>query len=307
MRPPGGAVTIVEVCPRDGLQNERAVLEPTVRAELVLRTAAAGATRIEAVSFVDPARVPQMAEPERVLELVRAQAPDLRLGGLVLNARGLDRALSAAVDEVNVVVPCTDAMSLRNQGRDAAEMIAAGRTMVGEARCSGAFVTLTVAVAFGCPFEGEVAVDAVRRVVAGVAAAGVDEVALADTVGVGVPAQVRALTAAAREEAPSLPLRFHFHNTRNTGYANASAAVDAGVTVLDASLGGFGGCPFAPAATGNIATEDLAYLLHRSGYRTGLDPELLSTGARWLGTLLGQEPPALLGRAGTFPGPSAAA
>ncbi len=294
-------ITVNEVSPRDGLQNEAVALSPEHRAELVLRSLDAGVERIEAVAFVNEARVPQMADPERVVALVLERAPQARLAGLVLNDRGLDRALASGVPEVNLVVPCTDTMSERNQGRDVASMIALTREMAARARGEGVFVTLTVAVAFGCPFEGAVDPDAVRRVIAETADAGVDEVALADTIGVGVPQQVRVLTAIAAAEAPGVPLRYHFHNTRNTGYANASAAIELGVTSLDASTGGFGGCPFAPAATGNIATEDLLYQLERSGHSSGIDADAVIGNAAWLGELLGNGPTALLGRAGWFP------
>jgi hydroxymethylglutaryl-CoA lyase len=294
-------VSVVEVCPRDGLQNERTPVSPHARAQLVVRSLAAGATRVEAVSFVNEAQVPQMAGAEQVLSLVREQVPYARLAGLVLNQRGLQRALAAEVAEVNLVVPCTNGMSLRNQGMDVAAMVREVLSMAAEARSAGAFVTLTVAVAFGCPFEGEVPVDAVRRVLAEAVNDAIDEVALADTIGVGVPTQVESLAAVVEHEAPGLPQRYHFHNTRNTGYANASAAVALGVANLDASTGGFGGCPFAPAATGNIATEDLVYLLERSGHRTEIDGEQVSATAAWLGGLLGTDPTALLGRAGHFP------
>jgi hydroxymethylglutaryl-CoA lyase len=294
-------VTVVEVCPRDGLQNERARVSPQDRADLVLRSLAAGTTRVEAVSFVNEAKVPQMAGAEQVVSLVREQLPDARLAGLVLNQRGLHRALAVELAEVNLVIPCTDSMSLRNQGVAVADMVRQILSMAAEARSAGAYVTLTVAVAFGCPFEGEVPVEAVRRVLAEAVNDAIDEVAFADTIGVGVPTQVAALAAVAKDEAPGLPQRYHFHNTRNTGYANASAAVALGASALDASTGGFGGCPFAPAATGNIATEDLVYLLERSGHRTQIDGEQVIATAAWLGGLLGAEPSALLGRAGAFP------
>jgi len=293
-------VTLVEVSPRDGLQNEAKPLSPETRVELIARAVAAGARRVEAVSFVHPGRVPQMAGAAEVMAAVPRE-PGVRYAALVLNRRGLDAALQSRVDEVNVVVPCTDSMSRRNQGRPVADMLAEARRMIADARSAGAFVTLTVAVAFGCPFEGEVDPVAVRRVVAGTVDAGVDEIALADTIGVGVPSQVRMLARLAGDEAPGKRLRFHFHNTRNTGYVNAAAAVDTGVTTLDASTGGFGGCPFAPAATGNIATEDVLYLLERSGHTTGVDGSSIVDTARWLGELLEHPPPALLGAAGWFP------
>jgi hydroxymethylglutaryl-CoA lyase len=228
---------------------------------------------------------------------------DVTLIGLVLNGRGLDRALAAGVDEVNVVVAASETFSQRNQNSSVTAMLDAAGDIAARATGAGVRCSAVVSTAFGCPFEGEVSPDAVLAVVRRCLDAGYPEVALADTIGVGVPAQVRSLTAGVR----ALPggdrarLRAHFHNTRNTGYANALAAVESGVQVLDASLGGIGGCPFAPNATGNIATEDLQYLLERSGYATGLRlPALASTGT-WVAEQLGKEAPALLGRAGPFP------
>jgi hydroxymethylglutaryl-CoA lyase len=296
---------IVEVGPRDGLQNEAAVLPPDVRAAFVTRLVEAGLRRIETVSFVHPGRVPQMAGAEEVMAAVPRVAPDgapVAHIGLVLNARGLQRALDSGVDEVNLVAVTTETFNRRNQGAGLEEVLAATAAMVGSARAAGVPATVTVAAAFGCPFEGEVATAQVLRVVEAVLPAGPSEIALADTIGVGVPADVRRLVAAVRE-VTDLPLRVHLHNTRNTGYANAVAAVEAGVTALDASAGGFGGCPFAPAATGNIATEDLAYLLRRSGWDPGVALADLVGPAAWIAERLGvAEPPALLGRAGDFPG-----
>lgn len=290
--------TVVEVGPRDGLQNEARVLTPDDRIAFIARCAEAGTRRIEAVSFVNPKRVPQMAGAEEVMAGV--PRGDVRYSGLVLNRRGLDRALDARVDEVNVVVPASDAFGVRNQGATVAEMLDAWDGIAAAAAEAGVPATMTIAVAFGCPFEGETPPERVAEIARRAHAA--SEIALADTIGVGVPGQVRDLTRRAREAAPGIPLRFHFHNTRNTGYANALAAVDEGVTTLDASAGGFGGCPFAPAATGNIATEDLLYALHRGGVETGIDMERVAATGAWLGELLGEPVPALLGRAGGFPG-----
>ena len=293
-------LTILEVCPRDGLQNERIPLAVDQRIELITRLVEAGASRIEAVSFVNPKAVPQMAGAEEVMAGIPRMA-GVSYSGLVLNARGNDRALSSGVDEVNVVVPSTDGMSRANQNIDVEGMLVVARQMIAEAKSAGVMVAATAAVAFGCPFDGEVGIDQVRQVVRVFAECGVDEIAIADTIGVGVPAQVRALTAMVRQEAPGTPVRFHLHNTRNTGYANAAAALEEGVRVLDAAAGGFGGCPFSPSATGNIATEDLDYLAVRSGYRTGLEREAISRTADWVGGLLERTPPAMVGRAGIFP------
>jgi len=295
-------VSIVEVSPRDGLQNEAAIVPTADKLALIATLAASGVRRVEAVSFVHPARVPQMADAETVAAgLPRGAVSWI---GLVLNERGLDRALAAGVDEVNVVVVATDTFSSRNQGVTTSAAIDAWSRIAVRARAAGLRTTVTVAAAFGCPFEGEVPLDRIRSVVARCVAAGPDELALADTIGVGVPAQVRSLAGLAAAEAPGVPLRWHFHNTRNTGYANALTAADlAGDTdvALDASAGGIGGCPFAPDATGNIATEDLLYLLHRSGYRTGVDVSALLPLAGRLGALLGHEVPGQLARAGLFP------
>ncbi|WP_329522012.1 hydroxymethylglutaryl-CoA lyase [Spirillospora sp. NBC_01491] len=291
--------TVLEVGPRDGLQNEDRVLSPDDRIELIARSVSAGARRIEAVAFVHPGRVPQMAGAEEVMAGV-PRRDGVSYSGLVLNRRGLDRALAAGVDEVNVVVVASDTFSVRNQGRTMAEMLDEWDGIAAAARDAGVPAGMTVAVAFGCPFEGETPPARVAEIARRAQAAGAFEIALADTIGVGVPAQVRDLARRTREAAPGTPLRCHFHNTRNTGYANALTAVDEGVAVLDASTGGFGGCPFAPAATGNIATEDLLYALHRGGVSTGIDMAAVAETGTWLGGLLGKPAPALLGRAGGF-------
>lgn len=294
------ATTLVEVSPRDGLQNEQTLLSVDEKVELIARSVAAGVRRIEAVSFVNPARVPQMAGAEEVMAQVPRSA-DVSYIGLVLNRRGLERALTAGVDEVNAVVVATDEFSTRNQGCTVAEGISAWMDIAAEARAAGVRTTVTIAASFGCPFSGEVDPAWVIELAARVAEAGPDEIALADTIGVGVPAQVRTLAAGLTRVAPDVPQRWHFHNTRNTGYANALTALDTGAHALDASIGGFGGCPFAPAATGNIASEDLIYALNRSGVGTGVTLGTLADAAAWLGARLDKDVPALLGRAGNFP------
>ena len=297
-----GDITIVEVSPRDGLQNESVHLSTDAKVELITQLVDAGARRVEAVSFAHPKLVPAMADAEAVMERV-PRRDGVSYAGLVLNRRGLDRALRTGVDEVNAVVAVTDTFSRKNQNMSTADAMRDALSVVADARAAGLFTTLTLSVVFGCPFEGEVPVDRVVGLAAEAARAGVQELALGDTIGVGVPAQVREMTARVRDAVgPSLPLRYHFHNTRNTGFANAYAAVLDGVTVLDSSAGGIGGCPFAPKATGNIATDDLVYLLSRMGYSTGIDlPALLPTAA-YLSEQLGHEVPALLPRAGAFPG-----
>jgi hydroxymethylglutaryl-CoA lyase len=295
-------VEIVEVGPRDGLQNEKLVLPTSVKVALVSRAIEAGLRRIEVAAFARPDRVPQMADAEGVLHGV-PRPPGVRYAALVLNGRGLDRALAlegARPHEINFVVVASDEFSRRNQGVSTASSLAAFREVASRARDAGLFVTLTVAAAFGCPFTGPVPVARVAAIVAD--AGPVDEICLADTIGVGVPVQVTELAGAVRGVAPGAPLRAHFHNTRNTGYANAIAAVASGFVALDASLGGIGGCPFAPAATGNIATEDLAYLLRGSRVATGVDVPAAAAAGTWIGGELGLGAvPAQLGRAGDFP------
>jgi hydroxymethylglutaryl-CoA lyase len=293
-------IDVIEVSPRDGLQNEPVLLPTAAKVELIRRAVAAGARRIEAVSFVRPDAVPAMADAEAVMAAVPRPA-GVSYIGLVLNQRGFARAQAAGVDEINVVVPVTETFGRRNQNAGAEDLMAMAEQVASDAASIGLPCSVTLAVAFGCPFEGEV--DPARVVAFGVRAAraGAVEVAIADTIGVGVPAQVRGLVGGLLAAIPATPLRVHFHNTRNTGYANASAAVDLGVTRLDASIGGVGGCPFAPKATGNIATEDLVYLLERSGLDTGLDLEVLIDAAGFLGDALGRPVPALLPRAGGFP------
>ena len=299
-------ITIVEVGPRDGLQNEPTVFEPAVRAEFVQRLEAAGAHRIEAVSFVHPKYVPQMAGAEEVMALLPPRAGHSRIG-LVLNGRGYDRALETGVDEVNVSLSVTDGFGLKNQGLTVSDQVAmlgeiVGRRHNADGRVGAApSLSATLSCVWGCPFEGEVAVERVADLVGQVAALGVGEIALADTIGAGDPWTVTRVVEAARKAAPDARLRLHFHDTRNTGLANAYAGVEAGVDVLDASAGGIGGCPFAPGATGNVATEDLVYMLERAGFTTDYDLDALIDTARWMGDRLGRPAPSALSRAGGFP------
>jgi isopropylmalate/homocitrate/citramalate synthase len=298
-------VTIVESSPRDGLQNESRILSTDAKVELVTRLVDAGLRRVEAVSFAHPRLVPTMADAEAVMERV-PRRPGVSYAGLVLNRRGLDRAVAAGVDEVDVVVCVSDTFSRRNQNCTTDEAMAMAADVVAGARDRGLHTTVTLATSFGCPFEGEVDPARVADLARRSAEAGAQELALADTIGVGVPSQVVDLAARAREATAGgnradLPQRFHFHNTRNTGFANACAAVQEGVLVLDACAGGIGGCPFAPRATGNIATEDLVYLLDRMGHPTGVDLAALLPTAAFLTEQLGHPVPALLPRAGPFP------
>jgi hydroxymethylglutaryl-CoA lyase len=299
-------ITIVEVGPRDGLQNEATAFEPAVRAEFVQRLEKAGARRIEAVSFVHPKYVPQMAGAEAVMGLLPPNPGHSRIG-LVLNARGYDRALETTVDEVNIALSATDGFGLKNQGLSVndqlvmlGDIVARRHNAAGRAGAAPS-LSATLSCVWGCPFEGEVAIDRVADLVGRIAAIGVDEIALADTIGAGDPWAVTRVVEAARKAAPDARLRLHFHDTRNTGLANAYAGVEAGVDVLDASAGGIGGCPFAPGATGNIATEDLVYMLERAGFSTGYDLDALIDTARWMGERLGRPAPSALSRAGGFP------
>ena len=300
-------IEIIEVSPRDGLQNERTLISTADKVKLVQRAIEAGARRIEAVSFVNPARVPQMADAAEVMAQLRDQgdleARGVSLIGLALNRRGFDRALAARVDEVNFVVVASETFNHRNQGASIADTLAQISGAAALARAERLTFGVTVAAAFGCPFEGEVPESQVEKLVRDIADMGVEEIALADTIGVADPIAVERRIGLARTAAPAARLRCHFHNTRNTGLANAYAAWRAGVQTLDASIGGIGGCPFAPAATGNIPTEDTVYMFERMGIRTGYDLQALIDCGAWLAERLDLKVlPGMLGRAGAFPG-----
>ena len=290
-------VTVCDVGPRDGLQNDPLVLDPAVRAELVDRLAKAGLRRIEAVSFVNPARVPQMAGAEEVVVAVERH-PGVVYAGLVLNERGYDRLAAAGLDEAHFAFAATETFNQRNQGATVSESLEAAGRIVARAHADDIRATVTIGVAFGCPFEGAVVPKRVLELVEQIAAAEADEIVLADTVGVGTPGRVARLVTEAL--ACGRPVGVHLHNTRNTGLANAYAAVEAGATVLDASVGGIGGCPFAPRATGNIATEDLVYLLHGEGIDTGIALDALIGVAEWLEGVLGRQLEGQVYRAGSF-------
>jgi hydroxymethylglutaryl-CoA lyase len=294
-------IEIVEVGPRDGLQNEKAVLEVGQKLEFIHRLEAAGARRIETVSFVNARRVPQMAGAEEICAALPPRDGASRIG-LVLNARGWDRCVAAGCDEANVVVCATDGFGVRNQAATVDEQLAALRAIAARReRDGGPPISVTVSVAFGCPFDGEVSDDQVLRIARVADELKIPELALADTIGMADPWLVRRRLEKVREAAPAARLRMHFHDTRNTGLANAFASLEAGVDVLDASCGGLGGCPFAPAATGNIGTEDLVYMLERAGFSTGYDLDKLIETGRWISDLLGKAPAAALSRAGPFP------
>jgi len=292
------SLIVCDVGPRDGLQNEARVLEPAVRAELCDRLTAAGLKRMEAASFVNPKLVPQMAGADGVMAALRRR-PGVVYAGLVLNEKGYDRALAAGVDEVHYAFSAGDEFGRRNQNATTEAGLKTALSLVARARADRMPITVTISVAFGSPFDGPVPVQRVLKIIEGLMAIPPDEVCLADTIGVGVPSQVHELVRGARALGASVGA--HFHNTRNTGYANAVAALEEGVVSLDASVGGAGGCPFAPNATGNIATEDLVYLLRGLGVETGIDLDALIATSRWLGERLGKELPGMLARAGDYP------
>ncbi len=294
-------VEIVEVGPRDGLQSESQVLPTPAKVEFVRRLARAGLARIEVASFVNPQRVPQMADAEAVLAALAEDRPTARYIGLVLNRKGFERARASGCGEVGMAIAASESFSQRNQGCSVDEGVDAWLEIARAARSAGIRAQITISTAFGCPFEGEIAPARVRELAERLAAGEPDEIAVADTIGVAVPTQVTELIGLLRASLPRVKLRAHFHNTRNTGLANACAAIEGGVQALDASCGGIGGCPFAPAATGNIPTEDLIYMLHRMGIRTGVDlPALLET-SKWLQQTLDHAVPGMLVKAGLFP------
>ena len=281
-------ITLCDVGPRDGLQNEAEALEPATRAELVNRLAAAGLSRVEAVSFVRDDRVPQMAAAEEVVSgIERRDGTDY--SGLVLNERGYERFAATDLDRVNATLGATEEFNRRNGNASLDEAVARVEQILAAAQVPA---TVTLSVAFGCPFEGRVDPGRVAELAARFDGA---EVVLADTIGVAAPREVRSLVE--RTGAAG----FHGHNTRNTGYASALAALEAGATVLDASVGGLGGCPYAPRASGNVATEDLAYLLEHEGIETGVDLDALIGISTWLEGIFGRKLEGQLYRAGNFP------
>jgi len=292
------AVLVCDVGPRDGLQNESRTLEAVIRAELCDRLASSGLKRIEAASFVNPKLVPQMAGAEDVMAALHRK-PGVSYAGLVLNDKGYERAVAAGVDEVHYAFAATDEFGRRNQNATTEEGLKTALALVARARSERMPITVTLSVAFGCPFEGPVPPERVLQIVEHLMAVPPDEICLADTIGVGGPSQVKELVGGARRLGATVGA--HFHNTRNTGYANAVAALEEGAVSLDASVGGAGGCPFAPKATGNIATEDLAYLLRGMGIDTGINIDALIETSQWLGAQLGKELPGMVARAGDFP------
>ncbi len=293
-------VSIIEVGPRDGLQSEPEVLSTEVKIQFIERALDAGIRRLEVTSFVHPKRVPQMADAEDVVRGLPAR-DDVTYIGLVLNRRGFDRAREVNIDEIGMAVVASDTYNQRNQGVPTSESIKAWLDIAKDARAAGIRANVMVSSAFGCPFEGEVPLQTVLDIVDQVIEADPVELGIADSIGVAVPNQVTEMIGAIRERAPHLPIRCHLHNTRNTGLANAQAALDAGVASIDASIGGIGGCPFAPAATGNIPTDDLLYMFERSGVETGVSLEKIIETSDWLQEQLGRGVPAMLPKAGMFP------
>ena len=293
-------ITIVEVGPRDGLQSEPEILPTESKVAFIEKAIDAGIRRLEVASFVHPKLVPQMADAEALIEKL-PQRDDVSYIGLIMNERGLDRALTTRIHEIGMVVVASDTYNRKNQGVGTDESVAAWRSIGKRARENGLRANVMISSAFGCPYEGEVKVERVVELARQVLDAGPAELGIADSIGVAVPDQVAELLGRVKEVVGNLPLRCHFHNTRNTGLANAQAAVDAGVIYLDASIGGIGGCPFAPAATGNIPTDDLLYMLDRSGVQTGVSLEKIIAISRWLEKELGRGVPAMLPKAGGFP------
>lgn len=297
-------IEMVEVSPRDGLQNEPVIVPASSKLELIGKAIAAGSRRIEVASFVNPKAVPQMADAEEVCAGL-PDRDDVTYIGLVMNARGAERAIATGrIDQLGAVAVSTDRFAMANQGQTSDGSVDASRAIIERAREAGLTGQATIAASFGCPFEGEVSEDRVLAMAVAIAASGPVEIALADTIGVANPAHVASLVEKVGKAIAPIPVRMHFHNTRGTGLANVWAAIGAGARVIDASIGGLGGCPFAPGAAGNIATEDTTYMLERAGISTGLDLEMLISTNRWLAGLMNKALPAMVGKAGGFPAPS---
>lgn len=295
------SVEIIEVAPRDGLQNEKVEVSTADKIALIDRAFAAGCRKVEVTSFVNPKLVPRMADAEAVMAGILPRHGDKTLIGLALNVRGAERALAAGCNQINYVCSASDGFARRNQNATAAELVAGAADVARLVRQAGKPLAISITTSFGCPFDGEVPPEQVMAVFEAVLRLEPYEIGFADTIGCGVPSQVTDLLGRARALSKTVKLRCHFHDTRNTGVANALAAVAAGVDYLDASIGGVGGCPFAPAATGNVATEDLVYAFDRMGITTGLAIDRLIDTAHWLSGVLGKPVPSALNRAGVFP------
>jgi hydroxymethylglutaryl-CoA lyase len=294
------SIEIVEVSARDGLQSEKEIVSTADKLSLIKRAIDAGLKRIEVTSFVNPKRVPQMADAEDLVQML-PEHDDVRYTGLVLNYRGFERARDLKMDEIGCAVVATETFNKRNQGVEIAETIKQWSQMADDANHENMKAQIIIGAAFGCPFEGEVSTKQVVDIAKEVAKAGPSEIGLADTIGVAVPNQIKEVISAVKNEVPDIKLRCHLHNSRNTGFANAIAAIDAGVEVLDASIGGVGGCPFAPNATGNIATDDLVYMLDRSNIKTGVDLNKLIETSLWLEKVLKKPVLSQVAKSGIFP------
>ncbi len=298
------SIEMLEVSPRDGLQNEKQPVSIEDKLRLIERAIDAGARRIEVTSFVNPKAVPQMADAADVCAGL-PHRDDVTYIGLVMNARGAERAIATGrIDQLGAVAVSTDTFAMRNQGQTSDGSVEASRTIIALANEAGLSAQATIAASFGCPFEGEVAEERVVHMAREIAKAGPVEIALADTIGVGNPAHVASLVAKVKEAVDPLPVRVHFHNTRGTGLANVWTAIEAGASTIDASIGGLGGCPFAPGAAGNVATEDVVYMLERAGIDTGLSLEELIETNTWLAQVMDKSLPAMVGKAGGFPVPA---
>lgn len=294
-------IEMVEVAPRDGLQNVAETVGTDAKIELIARSIAAGARRIEVTSFVNPRAVPQMADAEEVCAGLPGRS-DVTYIGLVMNQRGADRALATGrIDQLGAVAVATDTFAMANQGQTSAGSVEASRAIISAARAANKTGQATIAASFGCPFEGEVGEDRVVAMALAIAEAGPVEIALADTIGVADPARVSRLVARVKQAIDPLPVRVHFHNTRGTGLANVWAAICAGARVVDASIGGLGGCPFAPGAAGNVATEDVVYMLERAGIATGLDLAALIATNHWLSETMDRRLPGMVAHTPIFP------
>ncbi len=294
------SIEILDVTARDGLQNEARMFSTAEKLDLIGRALSAGAKRIEVASFAHPKYVPQMADAEAVIAGLPRDT-DATFIGLVMNERGVDRALKTDVHELGLVAAASDTFATKNQNQTRDESVEMACDMSEKAKAADRAFNVTIATAFGCPFEGEIAEDTVISMVHRFADAGFEEVAIADTIGVANPWQVSSMFERAARELPHLSMRAHFHNTRNTGLANVHAAIQAGVNTIDASIGGIGGCPFAPNATGNVPSEDVVYMLERAGYATGYDLNAIIETAHWLSKVMEKQLPGMVSRAGGFP------
>ena len=293
-------VSILEVGPRDGLQSEPEILPTEIKKEFITRTINAGIKNIEVTSFVHPKKVPQMADAEKLVESL-PDRDDVTYIGLIMNQRGFERARDCGIDEVGMVIVSTDTYNMKNQNVVTQQSIDNWLDIASSAKSAGIRTSVVIACSFGCPYEGEVDPEHVASIAEQILQGEPDVIGLADSVGVAVPNQVKTTFALIKDLAPTIPLRTHLHNTRNTGLANAAAAVEAGVTIIDASTGGIGGCPFAPKATGNIPTDDLLYMLDRSGIETGVNLKEIVKTTDWLENQLGRSVPAMVPKAGIFP------